>query len=188
MSAEKKKIVLTQSQIKICKLFAAEGLDKDKAEAEAKGIPFDYEAEKAKREHEFIMFYAAEMVKDRDWEEERDKAFHKIIPTVIGWGKLYNYVRDHVPDLKAMRELDPADVFKTHGYGKKTAEGLREVQKRIRDYPKILTKLNKAIEQERRMAYLRAEHGALVSNYNMMKMETSRARIAVADAWRYYGG
>ena len=116
----KKKIVLKQSQIQMCKLLAAAGLDEEKAKAEAEGIPFDYEAEKAKREHEFIMAYANEMRRMQDWEETRDKGFHRVISMLIGCDRLHNYIREHVPNLKALRELDPAEVLKTHGYGKKT--------------------------------------------------------------------
>lgn len=188
MSEDKKKIVLNQSEIQICKMFAADGLDKAKAEAEANGLPFDYEAEKAKREHEFIMLFAAEKAKDRDWEEERDKAFHLVIPEVIRSTKLYNYVRNHVLDFEAMRKLDPADILKVQGYGKKTADELRDIQTRFRNHPKIVTRINAAIKQQRHMSRFLSEHGTTIGQYSRLRAETRHTRMDVSNTWRYYGG
>jgi DNA-directed RNA polymerase alpha subunit len=185
---DKKKIVLTQSQIKICKLFAAEGLDEEKAKVEAEGIPFDYEAEKAKREHEFIMFYAAEMAKKRDWEETRDKGFHRVISTLIGCDRLYNYVREYVPDLKALRELDPAEVLKTHGYGKKTVEELKTLQERFIKHRNILPRLNKAIQAERYLQKFTEEHRDTIQTYKALQRRAKHDKSFLDQTWKYHVG
>jgi hypothetical protein len=184
----KKKIVLTQSQIKICKMLATAGLDEEQAKAEAEGIPFDYEAEKAKREHEFIMFYAAEMAKDRDWEETRDKGFHRVISTLIGCDRLYNYVRGHVPDLKALRELDPAEVLKTHGYGKKTVEELKTLQGRFIQHRNILPRLNKAIQAERSLQKFTDEHNDMVQVYKALQRNAKHTKQDLDQTWKYHAG
>jgi hypothetical protein len=168
---DKKKIVLRQSEIQMCKLLAKVGLDDKKSEAEANGISFDYEAEKAKCEHEFIMLYAAEKAKERDWEDRRDKAFQYVISELILSTKLANYIEANVPDLKTFREMDPAEVLKVQGYGKKTADELREVQTRISTHPKLLTRINKAITVQRRLIQLLDEHRGVISQYNRLKAE-----------------
>jgi hypothetical protein len=184
----KKKIVLTQSQIKICKMLATAGLDEDQAKAEAEGIPFDYEAEKAKREHEFIMFYAAEMAKARDWEETRDKAFYSVITTLIGCDRLYNYVREHVPDLKALRELDPAEVLKVHGYGKKTVEELKTLQDRLDSHRSIMPRLNKAIRAKRGLQQFTDEHYDTIQVYKALLRGTKSTEHDLIRTWRQYAG
>ena len=184
----KKKIVLTQSQIKICKMLATAGLDEDQAKAEAEGIPFDYEAEKAKREHEFLMFYVAEMAKDRDWEETRDKGFHSVISTLIGCDRLYNYVREHVPDLKALRELDPAEVLKVHGYGKKTVEELKTLQERFTKHRNILPRLNKAIRSERYLQEFTKEHNDTIRTYKALQRNAKHDKSFLDQTWKYHVG
>lgn len=169
--ADKKKIVLRHSEVQMCKLLASAGLDDKKAKAEAEGIPFDYEAEKAKCEHEFIMLYAAGKAKKRDWEDKRDKAFQYVISEIVMSIKLMNYIEANVPDLKTFREMDPAEVLKVQGYGKKTADELREVQTRINTHPKLLTRINKAIAVQRRMNQLLDEHRGIISQYNRLKAE-----------------
>jgi hypothetical protein len=184
---DKKKIILTQSQIKICKLFAAEGLEDERAKAEAEGIPFDYEAEKAKREHEFIMFYAAEMAKKRDWEETRDKAFQSVIGELVGSTKLDNYIRDHVPNLKALRDMDPADVLKADGYGKKTVEDLRKLQEGLTKHRNILPRLNKAIEADRHLRNFVHEHSSMLSVYRTLQRTARNTESYLSQTWKYYG-
>ena len=185
---DKKKIVLRQSEIQMCKLLATAGLDEDQAKAEAEGIPFDYEAEKAKREHEFIMFYAAEKKKERDWEETRDKGFHRVISTLIGCDRLYNYIREHVPDLKALRELDPAEVLKVHGYGKKTVEELKTLQERFIKHRNILPRLNKAIQAERYLQKFTEEHRDTIQTYKALQRNARHDKSFLDQTWRYYGG
>ena len=179
--ADKKKIVLRHSEVQMCKLLASAGLDDKKAEAEAKGIPFDYEAEKAKCEHEFIMLYAAGKAKKRDWEGKRDKAFQYVISEIVMSTKLMNYIEANVPDLKTFREMDPAEVLKVQGYGKKTADELREVQTRINTHPKLLTRINKAIAVQRRMNQLLDEHRGIISQYNRLKEEVRHTSIDVGN-------
>jgi hypothetical protein len=53
-----REIFLRREEINMCKLLAVAGLEEERAEAEAKGEPFDYEAIKAEREKEFILLYA----------------------------------------------------------------------------------------------------------------------------------
>lgn len=183
---DKKKIVITQAQLKICKLFAAEGLERDKAKAEAEGIPFDYEAEKAKREHEFIMFYAAEMAKKRDWEETRDKAFQSVIGELVGSTKLDNYIRDHVPNLKALRDMDPADVLKADGYGKKTVEDLRKLQEGLTKHRNILPRLNKAIEADRHLRNFVREHSSMLNVYRTLQRTARSTESHLSQTWKYY--
>lgn len=184
----KQKIVLTESEINICKSIATAGVDEKKAEADAKGIPFDYEAEKAKREQEFILLYAEQKKKMQDWETLRDKAFHSVIGAIIPSTKLNNYVRNHVLDLKTFQEMDPSDILKVSGYGKKTADELREIQERIRRHPKILTRINKAIEAQRRLDRHLSEHRDTISAYIRMKSESRHTYNVVDSVWRYYGG
>ena len=179
--ADKKKIVLRHTEVQMCKLLASAGLDDKKAEAEAKGIPFDYEAEKAKCEHEFIMLYAAGKAKKRDWEDKRDKAFQYVISEIVMSIKLMNYIEANVPDLKTFREMDPAEVLKVQGYGKKTADELREVQTRINTHPKLLTRINKAIAVQRRMNQLLDEHRGIISQYNRLKAEVRHTSIDVGN-------
>ena len=179
--ADKKKIVLRHSEVQMCKLLASAGLDDKKAEAEAKGIPFDYEAEKAKCEHEFIMLYAAGKAKKRDWEGKRDKAFQYVISEIVMSTKLMNYIEANVPDLKTFREMDPAEVLKVQGYGKKTADELREVQTRINTHLKLLTRINKAIAVQRRMNQLLDEHRGIISQYNRLKEEVRHTSIDVGN-------
>ena len=179
--AGEKKIVLRHSEVQMCKLLASAGLDDKKAEAEAKGIPFDYEAEKAKCEHEFIMLYAAGKAKKRDWEGKRDKAFQYVISEIVMSTKLMNYIEANVPDLKTFREMDPAEVLKVQGYGKKTADELREVQTRINTHPKLLTRINKAIAVQRRMNQLLDEHRGIISQYNRLKEEVRHTSIDVGN-------
>jgi hypothetical protein len=197
--AGEKKIVLRHSETQMCKLLAKVVLDDKKSEAEAKGIPFDYEAEKAKCEHELIMLYAAEKVKERDWEAKRDKAFQYVISDVIMSTKLLNYIEANVPDLKTFRDMDPAEVLKVQGYGKKTADELREVQTRIYTHPKLLTRINKAITVQRHMIQLLDEHRGVISQYERLKAEvrhTSRdvsnyvdfIRMKQTDKGASYGG
>jgi hypothetical protein len=186
--ADKKKIVLTQSQIKICKMLATSGLDEAQAKVEAEGIPFDYEAEKAKREHEFIMFYAAEMAKKRDWEETRDKGFHTVIAALIGCDRLYNYVREYVPDLKALRELDPAEVLKAHGYGKKTVEELKTLQARFSKHRNILPRLNKAIQAERYLQKFTEEHRDTIQTYKALQRRAKHDKSFLDQTWKYHVG
>jgi hypothetical protein len=176
-----KKIVLRHSEAQMCKLLAKVVLDDKKSEAEAKGITFDYEAEKAKCEHELIMFYAAEKVKERDWEDKRDKAFQYVISDVIRSTKLLNYIEANVPDLKTFLAMDPAEVLKVQGYGKKTADELREVQTRIHTHRKLLTRINKAITVQRRMIQLLDEHRGVISQYNRLKAEIRHASRDVGN-------
>jgi DNA-directed RNA polymerase alpha subunit len=184
----KKKIVLRQSEIQMCKLLATAGLDEDQAKAEADGIPFDYEAEKAKREHEFIMLYAAEKKKERDWEETRDKAFHRVISTLVGCDRLYNYIREHVPDLKALRELDPVEVLKTHGYGKKTVEELKTLQWRFIQHRNILPRLNKAIQAERGLQKFTDEHSDTIRTYKLLHSNAKHTKRFLDQTWKYHAG
>jgi DNA-directed RNA polymerase alpha subunit len=184
----KKKIVLAQSQIKICEMLATAGLDEDQAKVEAEGIPFDYEAEKAKREHEFIMFYANEMRRMRDWEETRDKGFHRVISALIGCDRLYNYVREHVPDLKALRELDPAEVLKVHGYGKKTVEELKTLQERFTKHRNILPRLNKAIQTERHLQKFTEEHSDTIRTYKALQRNAKHSKSFLDQTWKYHVG
>lgn len=184
----KKKIVITASEARICKLLAVAGLDDEKAEAEAKGIPFDYETVKTQREQEFIRLYAEEIRKKQNWEATRDKAFHSVISGVITSPKLDRYVHEHVPDLKAFREMDPAEILKVHGYGQKTADELSAIQARIQKHPKILTRLNKAIEAQRRMYRLIDEYKDIITMYNRLRANTRHTRDDVQSTWRYYGG
>ena len=179
--ADKKKIVLRHTEVQMCKLLASAGLDDKKAKAEAEGIPFDYEAEKAKCEHEFIMLYAAGKAKKRDWEDKRDKAFQYVISEIVMSIKLMNYIEANVPDLKTFREMDPAEVLKVQGYGKKTADELREVQTRINTHPKLLTRINKAIAVQRRMNQLLDEHRGIISQYNRLKEEVRHTSIDVGN-------
>ena len=179
--AGEKKIVLRHSEAQMCKLLAKVVLDDKKSEAEAKGITFDYEAEKAKCEHELIMFYAAEKVKERDWEDKRDKAFQYVISDVIRSTKLLNYIEANVPDLKTFLAMDPAEVLKVQGYGKKTADELREVQTRIHTHRKLLTRINKAIAVQRRMNQLLDEHRGIISQYNRLKEEVRHTSIDVGN-------
>jgi hypothetical protein len=184
----KKKIAITQTQLKLCKMFAAEGLERDKAKAEAEGIPFDYEAEKAKREHEFIMFYAAEMAKERDWEETRDKAFQSVIGELVGSTKLDNYIRDHVPNLKALRDMDPEDVLKADGYGKKTVEDLRKLQAGLTKHRNIMPRLNKAIEADRHLRNFVHEHSSTLSLYRTLQRTARSTERHLSQTWKYYVG
>lgn len=184
----KKKIVLRQSEIQMCKMLATAGLDEDQAKAEAEGIPFDYEAEKAKREHEFLMFYVAEKKKARDWEEARDKGFHRVISTLIGCDRLYNYVREHVPDLKALRELDPAEVLKVHGYGKKTVEELKTLQDRFSKHRSILSRLNKAIQAERSLQGFTDEHYDTIRTYKALQRNAKNTKSFLDQTWKYHVG
>ena len=184
----KKKIVLRQSEIQMCKLLATAGLDEDQAKAEAEGIPFDYEAEKAKREHEFLMFYAAEKAKERDWEETRDKAFQSVISELVGSTKLDNYIRDHVPNLKALRDMDPADVLKADGYGKKTVEDLRNLQEGLTKHRNILPRLNKAIEADRHLRNFVREHSSMLNLYRTLQRTARSTERQLSHTWRYYGG
>ena len=185
---DKKKIVLRQSEIQMCKLLATAGLDEDQAKAEAEGIPFDYEAEKAKREHEFLMFYVAEMAKERDWEETRDKAFQSVIGELVGSTKLDNYIRDHVPNLKALRDMDPADVLKADGYGKKTVEDLRNLQEGLTKHRNILPRLNKAIEADRHLRNFVREHSSMLNLYRTLQRTARSTERQLSHTWRYYGG
>jgi hypothetical protein len=184
----KKKIVLRQSEIQMCKLLATAGLDEDQAKAEAEGIPFDYEAEKAKREHEFIMFYAAEKKKERDWEETRDKAFQSVIGELVGSTKLDNYIRDHVPNLKAFRDMDPADVLKVAGYGKKTADELRKLQAGLTKHRNIMPRLNKAIEADRHLRNFVREHSNTLTLYRTLQRTARSTERHLSQTWKYYAG
>jgi hypothetical protein len=184
----KKKIVLTQSQIKICKMLATAGLDEDQAKAEAEGIAFDYEAEKAKREHEFIMFYAAEMIKNRDWEETRDKAFYSVITGLTTNIKLNSYIRDHVPNLKALRDMDSADILKVDGYGEKTAKELKTLQDRLDSHRSIMPRLNKAIRAKRGLQKFTDEHYDTIQVYKALLRGTKSAEHDLSWTWRQYGG
>jgi hypothetical protein len=184
----KKKIVLRQSEIQMCKLLATAGLDEDQAKAEAEGIPFDYEAEKAKREHEFIMLYAAEKKKERDWEETRDKAFQSVISDLVGSTKLYNYIRDHVPNLKALRDMDPADVLKADGYGKKTVEDLRKLQEGLTKHRNILPRLNKAIEADRHLCNFVREHISMLNLHRTLQRTARSTKRHLSQTWKYYVG
>jgi DNA repair protein RadC len=124
----------------------------------------------------------------QEWENTRDEAFHVVILTVTGGSKLYSYVLEHVPNLKAMRELDPTDILKVQGYGKKTADELRDFQERIHNYPKILTRLNKAIEMQRRMDGVMDEHKEVIGLYTRLKSEVNHTRNDLKSTWLYYGG
>jgi hypothetical protein len=183
---DKKKITLRQSEIQMCKLLATAGLEDERAKAEAEGIPFDYEAEKAKREQEFIMFYAAEKTKERDWEETRDKAFQSVIGELVGGTKLDNYIRDHVPNLKALREMDPAEVSMKVGYGKKTVEDLRKLQEGLTKHRNILPRLNKAIEADRHLRNFVREHSSTLSLYRTLQRTARSTESHLSQTWKYY--
>ena len=105
---EAKKIRIPQTQINICKAIAAGDVERDRAKAEAEGIPFDYEAVKAQREQEMIVSYARELQRMQEWEETRDKAFQHVISDLVTSTKLDSYIREHVPNLKTLRDMDPA--------------------------------------------------------------------------------
>lgn len=185
---DKKKVVLRQSQIQMCKLLATAGLGDEKAKAEAEGIPFDYEAEKVKREQEFVIFYVNELRRMEDWEETRDKGFHRVISTLIGGDRLYNYIREHVPDLKALRELDPAEVLKTHGYGKKTVEELKTLQARFLKHRNILPRLNKAIQAERYLQKFTEEHSDTIQTYKALQRRAKHDKSFLDQTWKYHVG
>jgi hypothetical protein len=185
---DKKKIVLTHTEATMCKMLAVAGLDEQRATAEAEGTPFDYEAEKAKREQEFILLYAEQKRKKQEEEKAKDRAFQNVVSTVIGYSKLYSYIQDHVPDLNTLRNMDPADVLKAQGYGKKTADDLKKMQDHIRKHPKVLTRLNKAIEVQRRLFGLSDEHGEVIGLYNRLRSEARHTRNDLSSTWRYYGG
>jgi predicted nucleic acid-binding Zn-ribbon protein len=186
--ADEKKVVLTHTEVTMCKMLAVAGLDEEHAKAEAEGTPFDYEAEKAKREQEFTLLYAEQKRKKQEEEKAKDRAFQNVISEVCGHTKLYSYIRDHVPDLKALRNMDPADALKAQGYGKKTADELKKLQGRIHEYPKVLTRLNKAIEAQRRLLLLLEEHGEVVGRFNRLKADARHTRNDFSHTWRYYGG
>lgn len=184
---DKKKIILTQSQLKMCKLLATAGLDEDQAKAEAEGIPFDYEAEKVKREQEFIIFYVNELRRMEDWEETRDKGFHKVISGLTTL-KLISYIRDHVPNLKALRDMDPADILKEHGYGEKTAKELKTLQDRLGSHRNIMPRLNKAIQAERRFIDFTSEHRDTVQIYKALIRGVKSTEHELRRTWRQHGG
>jgi hypothetical protein len=186
--ADKKNIVVTHTEMTMCKMLAVAGLDEQRAKAEAEGIPFDYEAEKAKREQEFILLYAEQKRKKKEEEEKKDRAFQSVICEVVWQTKLYSYIEDHVPDLNTLRNMDPADVLKVQGYGKKTADGLKKVQDNIRKNPRVLTRLNKAIEVQRRLFSLLDEHGEVIDRYNGLRSEARRTCDNLNSTWSYYGG
>jgi hypothetical protein len=184
---ENKKITLTYSEALICKALATGTLNEEKAEAEAKGIPFDYETLKQQRERDFMRLYAEQREKARSWEDIRDKAFHFTFLYFISSTKMQNYIRDHVPNLKTLRDIDPADVLKLRGYGKKTSDDLREMQILLR-HPKIYAGLNAAIEAQRRMDRFMGEHGEVIGRYLRLKDARREATNQIRARWKYYGG
>jgi hypothetical protein len=183
----KKKIILRQSEIQICKSLALGFVDEARAKAEAEGTPFDYEAEKAKQEHEFILAYAKEKQKTQEWEETRDKGFHIVIGELIASTKLYNYVRENVPNLKALRDMDPADVLAANGYGKKTAAELKTLQERLGRHRSIMPRLNKAIDAHRRFQGFRSEHRDIINTYKNLQRNADKTQKDFELMWRRYG-
>lgn len=173
----KKKIVLTHSQLQICKTLATVGLDEKQAKVEAEGIPFDYAAEKAKREHEFIIFYANEMWRMQNWEETRDKAFHNVISRITTTTKLISYIRNHVPNLKTLRDMDPADVLKIDSYGEKTAKELKTLQDHLGSHRNIMPRLNKAIQAERRFIDFASEHRDTIQTYKTLQRNANSTKL-----------
>ena len=121
-------------------------------------------------------------------DKKKDRAFQSVICEVVWQTKLYSYIEDHVPDLNTLRNMDPADVLKVQGYGKKTADGLEKVQDYIRKNPKVLTRLNKAIEVQRRLFSLLDEHGEVIDRYNGLRSEARRTCDNLNSTWSYYGG
>jgi hypothetical protein len=186
--ADKKKIRLTQMQINICKALAVDFIEKDRASAEAKGLLFDYEAVKARREEEMIVSYARELQRMQDWEDSRDKAFHDVIGGLINYSKTYNYIRDHVPNLKALREMDPTEASMKVGYGKKTVEDLKALQDRLNYQRSFMPKLNKAIKAARMFADYTSRHRDIISTHATLRRNLRTAERALEFTWRNYGG
>lgn len=184
---ENKKITLTHSEAFICRALATSTLDEEKAEAEAKGIPFDYETLKQQRERDFMLLYAKQKKKAWNWENTRDKAFHFTLLYFVRSTKLEKYIRDHVPNLKTLRDIDPADVLKLRGYGKKTSDDLREMQILLR-HPKIYAGINAAIDAQRRMDRFMEEHGEVTGRYLRLRDARRQATNQIRSRWKYYGG
>jgi len=185
---EAKKIRISQTQINICKAIAAGDVERDQAKAEAEGIPFDYEAVKAQREQEMIVSYARELQRMQEWEETRDKAFQHVITDLITSTKLYNYIHDHVPNLKALRDMDPADVLKVDGYGKKTMEELKTLQDRLDSHRNIMPRLNKAIQAERHLRGFTNEHRDTIQTYKTLQRNVRSTERDLLQTWKYYVG
>ena len=184
---DKKKIVITQAQIMICKALAAGDVERDQAKAEAEGIPFDYEAVKAQREQEMIISYARELQRMQEREEKCDKAFQNVIRYLSPSPKMSSIIYEYIPDMKTFREISDEDFAKLHGVGKKTIEDFKKMRA-LADNPKVRVKLNKAITAARRFYNYRDEHSDVIRTYTHLQRNVKTTDRELSWVLERYNG